>query len=211
MNIKQDTITVYDTIKKQVVEEIIFSEDVNKLVEKALESDSLSSYIIPGIGVVIALWALIVSYKALKINRTHNHLSVEPLLIFRPSTSHRKGKIRLILYNKGIGPLTFTKFNMIYENKKYDRISNVFKTIREKFKYTDDDFELDERLFSLPLKQFSLTSNEKKILIRYKLKKKDEKTSRLFYDEFKKIKFEYTFMNLYKMQTSDSFEFGNYY
>jgi hypothetical protein len=211
ITIIQDTITVYDTIKSQIVEEVLFSEEVNHLVEKSLESDSISKYIIPGLGVIIAFWALIVSYRALRINQTHNHLSVEPLLIFRPSTSHRKGKISLIIYNKGIGPLTFKSFNIVYDGQNYTRISRVYKIIREKFNYTDDDFVLDERLFTLPLKGYSLTSNEKKILIRYKLKDKNEKTSRLFYEEFKKIKFEYTFENLYKTVTSDSFEFSEYY
>jgi len=206
----KDTVEIFDTVQFQVIDNLVLSDAVNSLIENSNKNESYNMYIIPAIGVAIAFWALIVSYRALKLNQKHNFLSVEPLLVFRPSTSHRQGKIALRIYNKGIGPLTFTSFIMTYDNQEFTRCSDIFKFIRKKFNYTDNDFDLQERLFSLPLKEYSLTTSEKKTLIKYRLKK-SEKESRAFYDEFKKVEFKYTYKDLYKREFSDTFNYGEYY
>jgi hypothetical protein len=62
--------------------------------------------------IAISVIALIVSVIALQQNKK----SLKPILEIRPSTAHKDGKLSVNISNKGTGPLTFTKFEMMEGN-----------------------------------------------------------------------------------------------
>lgn len=205
INIK-DSIIVIDTVKTQFVENVVLPESINNFSH----GNYLTEYVIPITTIIFAFLTVRISYKALKLNQKQNSLAVIPLLIFRPSTSHSRGKVSLRIFNKGIGPLTFLNFEMIYNGKTFKHCSDVFKELKQKFKYTDNDFDNDERLFSLKLDGYILETNERKTLMKYRLVK-SEKESRKFYNELKTIKFNYTYADLYNNEKSGSFSLEDFY
>ena len=206
-----DTITCFDTIHVHLVDNFAISESSKEFVESIVknETNNMVNYILPGISILVAFGALIISYFAFKRSKIHNVISVKPLLIFRENTSHRNGKIRLYIANKGIGPLTFNDFDMRYNGKTYHKMWNIFEIIMKKFNYTNDDFNLSYRVFTNPLTGYSLKVDEEKNLIKYHLKDKTQEQSKLFYEELKKIEFEYRFSDLYGNVESDSYQFNN--
>lgn len=193
----KDSLVLVDTIKHQIIESATFNEVVQKGDKIDLQWIPI---IIAILGALTSIYAVIISRQSLKSSKDHNTISVEPLLVFRPSTSHKSGKLSVSIFNKGIGPLIFTNFEMIYEGKSYKHCSDVFKTICAKFGYTDDNFDNKYRLFSLQLIDYPLTINEKKTLIKYQLLK-SEKENRAFYKEIKEIEFKYSYKDLYDNET----------
>ena len=65
----KDTVEIFDTVQFQVIDNLVLSDAVNSLIENSNKNESYNMYIIPAIGVAIAFWALIVSYRALKLNQ----------------------------------------------------------------------------------------------------------------------------------------------
>ena len=211
INILADTITHFDTIQVHLIENLAISESSKSFIESIIknETNKVTNYILPGISVLIALGALFLSFIAFKRSKTHNVISVKPLLIFRETTSHRIGKIRLYIANKGIGPLTFIDFYMVYEGNNYNKMWDIFEIVMKKFNYTNDDFVLNYRTFTNPLIDYSLKIDEEKILLKYHLKDKNQTISKEFFKEFKKIEFVYKYSDLYENIISDSTHFNN--
>lgn len=68
--------------------------------------------IIPFFSIIIARLAFFVGWRALYVIRKHNILSLKPYLIFRADTNYRKGKVRLYISNKGLGPCIFDEYKI---------------------------------------------------------------------------------------------------
>lgn len=210
IQIISDTITYYDTIQVHLIENVALSDSSKSFIGTLAKgsSNNISDYTIPGISILIAIGALILSGMAYYNSSKHNLISVMPILIFRETTSHRTGKITLYIANKGMGPLTFSRFEMRYEGITYYKMFDVFKVIRDKFDYKMDDFS-KKRSYVNPLKDHSLKAADTKNLINYQLKGKTELQSKTFYSEFKKIIFIYSYHDLYKKTESSNYQFTN--
>ena len=96
-----------DTISSQVLDSLIMENHHNEIVFKILNQTPTTSLFeqfgVQIVAVIIALIAVFVSWRVLKITRLHNQLSIKPYLIFRISTAKGTRKIRLFILNKGLG------------------------------------------------------------------------------------------------------------
>lgn len=224
-----DSLIVYDTLKVKLTANKELSELVDTIEQTANQDtngmDLFIKYGIPLLTLIIIGLALYVSWRVLKITREHNEnsikttrkhneLSLKPYLIFRASTNHREGQIKLYIANKGLGPCFFDKFDIIYDGVPYDRMYKVFVKINKKLGYSDKNYNMDYRLFVAPLNGYGLTANEKKTLIKYQLSGFEgsiKKKSLELYDEYKKISFKYSYKDLYENVTPDDFNYGRDY
>jgi hypothetical protein len=198
-----------DTLKVNVVDGIKLSKESIEALSNN-PTDIISVYAIPLLSIIVASIALYFSKKAYENSKKHNVISLKPLLIFRETTMQRKSKIRLYMANKGIGPLTFTEFEMQYENQTFNRMYDLFEVIIKKFGYTRKDFDKNFRTFTNPVVDYSLKIDEEKSLIKYHLKNKTLKEAREFYNEFLNVRFVFTYVDLYDNEKSDSYQFKNY-
>jgi len=223
-----DSLTIRDTIKVDLTDLKLVSDTLfveNSAITKDLSGiEYFSQNLVPIITLVLLALAIIISYsvyyitknhnkKSLKQNREHNELSLDYYLIFRANTNHRLGKIKLWISNKGLGPCIFEKFEIEYDAKIYYSMIEVFNAINSKqeFNFGVKDFKMDYRLFSAPLKKYGLTPNENKTLIKYQLINKDNKTIKLYYEEYKKIIFRYRTRDFYEKIRDDKFEYNKDY
>lgn len=226
----QDTIELKDTIRAIVTNYVMASDTINILNLNTSSTtatnalDEIIKYGVPILTLLIALAAFYVSWLAYKKSKDHNELSLstaqnhnilsmKPYLIFRANTNTREGKIKLWIANKGLGPCIFTEFKMHYEGYTFYSMFKLFKTINKKpeFKFTDEDFNLDYRLFTAPLEKYALTPNQEKTLIKFQLKEKDKKLVDQYYDEYKKIDFEFSTKDFYENVVSGDFIYSRDY
>lgn len=159
----------------------------------------------------IALTTLIASISYYRSIKSHNKLSVKPLLIFRASVNASQGRAKYYIANKGIGPLRFTHFEMIYNDETYNRMWPLFDKISKDFGFTKRHFVEKSRSYILQLKNYALTPNDEKNLVKYRLDvdKVNSEQVKKFYSEFKKIRFVFKYEDLYSQEETGEFNFGD--
>lgn len=74
--------------------------------------------------ILIAVIAIIFTWKQMKLQQKHNILSVTPIPSFYSYTS--KDEIKILLTNKGIGPLIIKSLTFILNKKVEKSIGNFF-------------------------------------------------------------------------------------
>lgn len=210
INILTDTLSVLDTLQVHFVENFILPDSSEAIISKIANSqNSTSNLALSVITTIISIFALIVSGLAFLNSRKHNIISVKPILIFRENVGSNSSSIKLFIQNKGVGPLTFNLFNIIYEDNIYYKMYDVFKIVKKKFGYSKDDFQEKFQLYTYPLANYSLKVGDEKNLLTYKLINKSPKESREFYSEIKKIKYHFEYTDLYGNTIEDDYQFIN--
>lgn len=173
-----------------------------------MQSNFFVENVIPLVSIVIAGLAFFVSWRVMYLTRKHNKLALKPYLIFRVDTNHLKGKVKLYIANKGLGPCIFDDFEIKYKGNGYKQMSDVFNHIMGEFNYTLKDFDSTYRVFVYPLKGYALTPNEEKTLVKYQLKEKGKSVNLKFYESIKKIEFNYKHRDYYDQTLSKSFQYS---
>lgn len=204
-----DTTKILDAIAN-VKREFILNNSAMNINTSAsdIQSNFFVENIIPLLSIVIAGLAFFVSWRVMYLTRKHNKLSLKPYLIFRVDTNHLKGRVKLYIANKGLGPCIFDDFEIQYNGQVFKQMSDVFNHIMTEFNYTRTDFDLTYRVFVYPLKGYSLTPNEDKTLVKYQLKDKKKSESLIFYESIKKIEFNYKHRDYYDQTVSKTFQYS---
>lgn len=204
-----DTTNILDTITNGAREAILNNSGIVFATSSSdLQSNFFVVNVIPLLSIAIAGLAFFVSCRVLYLTRKHNKLSLKPYLIFRVDTNHLIGKAKLYIANKGLGPCIFDDFEIKYKGSVYKQMYDIFNLIMIEFGYELQDFDLTYRVFVYPLKGYSLTPNEEKTLVKYKLKNKSKSTNMDFYESIKKIEFNYKHRDYYDQIVSKTFQYS---
>ena len=160
---------------------------------------------------IVSFLALVASGTAIYLTRTHNALSVKPLLIFRSSTSWTAGKVHIQMFNKGLGPLVFKQFIFHYEKEEFTTGLELFNHLAKIIDISKDDLEIEYRSFTYPMKGMGMAANDQKTLLKFKLKKgKRDKTEKL-YSLFKQVDIKYHFVDFYGKTEKKTFNYSRDY
>jgi len=155
---------------------------------------------------LVAIFAVFLSWVSIRESKKANILSIKPLLLFRQQTSSKTGKVKFYIANKGLGPLTFEKFEFVYNGGIEKKVMPVFRRIRLQCNLEDSDFVENSRVYTYPLEGYSMHVQEEKTLLRFQLNNKSKEDFRAIKEELKKLDIHYSYIDLFNNKVEGTFK-----